>query len=282
MSDDLLWHYTDTPGFTGIAKTRELWATCTEFLNDTLELKLGLQIAKEELASQASFLRSEHPESSSEAVKNAASMLSLMEERIHEQAIGDVYVTSFSKDGDSLPQWRSYGQLGYAIGFDPDDFLDLARSSTDDEEKRQGLGVATWQEVRYSDDAREVIERIVKALSVEMSTGAPIAVTPEDADFKNAYRLATQFSSIKHRSFSAEAEARLVFSHGDLPHDFRSSPLSGPIPYLRIPFRRTAVRKITVAPGPNLETRLLAAEFVKGSQFHDGVEVSPSNSSYKG
>src|SRR5262245_35461511 len=55
-----LFHYTDTSGLIGILGGKgELWATDTRCLNDTGELKLGLELLDQAIQAQA-----EHPSGS--------------------------------------------------------------------------------------------------------------------------------------------------------------------------------------------------------------------------
>lgn len=53
----ILYHYTDQNGFMGIFQQRELWATKIQFLNDSNEHKLALDLAAKLLESYAKITR---------------------------------------------------------------------------------------------------------------------------------------------------------------------------------------------------------------------------------
>ncbi len=53
MSEQNLWHYTDSAGAIGILSTNSLWATSLAHLNDSSELEYGLQVVVDELEKRA-------------------------------------------------------------------------------------------------------------------------------------------------------------------------------------------------------------------------------------
>ena len=93
----VLYHYTTQEGLLGIVSSKEIWATHTQYLNDTREFHHALEILQQETTDQP-VLRDEWYQIISGA---------------------NVCVCSFSEDGDSLSQWRAYGgrASGFAIGF---------------------------------------------------------------------------------------------------------------------------------------------------------------------
>jgi hypothetical protein len=101
-SSQTLYHYTSAAGFLGIIGSGEVWLSDYAFLNDATELHHGLELARGvfvEAAEQRPLARSMLERWSKYNLEG------------HRVCIG-----SFSHLGDSLSQWRGYGQI--AIGFD--------------------------------------------------------------------------------------------------------------------------------------------------------------------
>ena len=104
----LLYHYTSLEGFTGIIQSRSIWLSDYSYLNDKHELIYGANIIRE--------ITSEMIESTSNPI--ISELLQAWKNNIG-QFGNRVCIASFSADGDSLSQWRSYGNI--ALGFDPHD-----------------------------------------------------------------------------------------------------------------------------------------------------------------
>ena len=98
----LLYHYTSPEGLLGIVEKGELWMSDYSYLNDAAELTYGLRLAKERFENAAKKLSSANV-----ALQNWGNTIEKLDAR--------VCVASFSRDGDSLSQWRAYGPI--AIGF---------------------------------------------------------------------------------------------------------------------------------------------------------------------
>lgn len=108
---NIVYHYTSLETMQKIVETQQLWATNVKFLNDTAERTIFLSRAMQRLPS----LRDEHPELDRQAFDHM-----LDPQRLKYDIISHLpSVVSFSKDSDSLPQWRAYCPKGrgVAIGF---------------------------------------------------------------------------------------------------------------------------------------------------------------------
>lgn len=97
-----IYHYTSAKGFEGIVKSNEIWMTNALFVNDREELRAKFdsseifrdyQFANEEFNIFKNKLPQRGPEDTE-----------------------DYYLASFSRDDNSLGQFRAYGN--YSIGFD--------------------------------------------------------------------------------------------------------------------------------------------------------------------
>lgn len=102
---DLVFHYTNLSALIGIIENQSLWATHLYFLNDRNEYKHGMDIVKEVVES----IKTEENKSILHAISVVLDDVSKV----------DKYVICFSKNGDSLSQWRAYGNNGngVSIGF---------------------------------------------------------------------------------------------------------------------------------------------------------------------
>jgi len=96
-----IYHYTKAEKFKEIIKTREIWMTNALFVNDTTELRASLEgdIFKD--------IQFKNPE---------FSVFQNTQKKLESKDVEDYYLASFSKDNNSLYQFRSYGD--YCIGFD--------------------------------------------------------------------------------------------------------------------------------------------------------------------
>lgn len=120
----LIYHYCDATALLSILNSRKVWATSTKYLNDTTEL----------LALTGNF--KDHADrhrgtEAGDALSDIIDFYSISSARTQTQTIGmDRFACCFSANGDLLSQWRAYGNngRGYAIGFNPELFQDLAKT----------------------------------------------------------------------------------------------------------------------------------------------------------
>ncbi|MHC4460982.1 MAG: hypothetical protein ACYS30_06055 [Planctomycetota bacterium] len=96
-----IYHYTNNDCFKGIIKSKEIWMTNALFVNDKTELRASLE---GDIFKDVEF---KNPEFN--VLKNKP-------QGSESKDIEDYYLASFSKDNNSLYQFRLYGN--YCIGFD--------------------------------------------------------------------------------------------------------------------------------------------------------------------
>jgi hypothetical protein len=100
---NIVYHYTNSPGLLGIVQSRAIWATSIEYLNDAKEFSYARDLAEDVIR--------QLPEQGESEVSSHLRRCLL--EGIREPRANKVFVTSFSKFGDRLSQWRGYGaQIG--------------------------------------------------------------------------------------------------------------------------------------------------------------------------
>jgi hypothetical protein len=106
----ILYHYTSMNVLEKITDTGELWASEARFLNDSTEYEHARAYIRGMLEDRVK---------KSALLYRIKEDLPIIDRRSDEY---DVFITSFSSEGDSLPQWRGYCSDGHgvAIGFNPD------------------------------------------------------------------------------------------------------------------------------------------------------------------
>ena len=103
---DLIYHYTSLDGFVGIVESGTIWLSDYAYLNDTRELAHGAELVLDVIDE----IRK------TETAEGVLGLLQTWEKGI-QQNTHRICIASFSADGDSLGQWRSYGPV--ALGFEP-------------------------------------------------------------------------------------------------------------------------------------------------------------------
>jgi Protein of unknown function (DUF2971) len=104
--------YTDVRGLFGIIQDQAIWASNILYLNDSQEFDYAVTLAKGVILEKAEAT----------ADQKEKEVLTALSTRLSTGPIFprvDVFVTSFSADGDLLSQWRGYcpNGAGYSIGF---------------------------------------------------------------------------------------------------------------------------------------------------------------------
>ena len=108
-----LYHFTGTEGFTGIITSRCLWSSLATALNDSEEVRHGIEIAKAIVAGRLAKAATPYDHALSESLNDPT--------RGHFGASYDVsaFVISFCGRCDKASQWLHYCQsgTGVALGF---------------------------------------------------------------------------------------------------------------------------------------------------------------------
>lgn len=108
---ELVWHYTDGPGLLAILSGHVLWATSSGFLNDSAEVRMGMELLATEVRARAR----------AEGGLLAELLGRLDEVDPRRPETPPFFILSASASPDSLAMWRTYGRAveSYAIGLDP-------------------------------------------------------------------------------------------------------------------------------------------------------------------
>jgi hypothetical protein len=275
--DKPLYHYTTQLGLLGIIKSREMWVTHTQYLNDRREFLHAVDLVRQEI--RRSLDTSPLDSSRTESLRRMEGALQWAPEGIN------VCVCSFSEDEDSLSQWRAYGggTSGFAIGF-PAELLTAATA------------IKAWYLARCVYDRlqqREIIRSLVEEVLEDNLSGATVNETNEDEDERsvrlgggNLLPYLNRYAPIlKDESFRAEKEWRVItgpLSGSSQSFDFRPGR-SLLIPYSKFPLSgkdlKFRLSKIVIGPtGDEARSRSSVVSFLMHEDLLQGLEVPVENS----
>ena len=182
VDDDLLYHYTGVEGLHGILSTNKLWATDIRHLNDTQEVKQGVDRIVERLERDDIV--------DDLALTGKAVVIDSL--RTWKDSHPPIYVACFCEKSDLLSQWRGYGAgQGYAIGFERDGLNSLPSVSGYESFVRKAI---------YDVRGDAEVEAQVTAVARAQVTGG--------GGSRHSAWLARRFfiASYKHAAFSEECE----------------------------------------------------------------------------
>lgn len=227
---EVVYHYTTVDTMMKIVTSRKIWATSISYLNDSLEGEHFLRMVRQRLPGLLSRYQL------NDTVLNK---LSDGPKPVESRP----FVASFSSEGDSLPQWRSYCPQGngVAIGFR----VSCLKKTQLWQDNREAPQSPRFKSVEYMKDdipeasLEESIEEIARlvdsaiVLFQEKYAKETLRVPREDifaafAEMEACWR--------KHASFSAEHEYRLIVDRFSVPRhnlEFRSVR-STIVPYLEL------------------------------------------------
>lgn len=188
-----LFHYTSPAGAMGIL-AGTAWATMVHYMNDASEFQYPLSLARELILEELGDNT------------GTAQQLRLCNDYLDVLRHLSVFAFCLSADGDLLSQWREYCPPagGYAIAFDSAALADVCG--------RQGFRMVqcTYERTEQLALLKPVIREIINTAGqlpagssgIDMYRAAPAHVSEVAA-------------SIKHPSFAAEREWRIVGPRGD-------------------------------------------------------------------
>lgn len=277
-SNELLYHYTDPQGFSGIIENKNLWATNAAFLNDTQEMTYGADLIAGELSKTASRVR--HPSRAAtttdedyQKVEAWSQVLKYLQASYNPNRVPyGPYVVCFSRNGDDLGQWRGYATSGYSIGFDRKVLVDNTETPG---------GAIEIKPVHYGAHAKEIAVNCVSEIIAfvdSLSTDRKL----DEGELSSALAMANNWiPQLKHEAFIAEAEERLwVNEFRDVK--FRPGGL-GLVPYKEVPINLDAIREIIIGPGPNQDLRANAIHVLLEQRLPcNYVEVWTSEIPFRG
>jgi hypothetical protein len=280
MTGKYVYHYTTLPAFKSILESQEFWLTDYAYLNDSSEVRHGVQLAREGLDAALSGATPE----------TAAVLRTVLDTPPERQP--RICVSCFSFARDSLTQWKGYGRehVAVAIGIEPKAFfhglaypreLSLAPIIYDLQAKRELLSgfLHDWAALRDRD----------------LAAGA---VQPDVYECLPRGGLFELFSMMKDAAFSDEREFRFVYQEdpegpisrfeGKAPKRFRvAGDILVPYTTTKDLGRRSSVfdasqsrltvHEIVVGPHPHAELIRSGICELLGASGYSGIEVNLSS-----
>jgi hypothetical protein len=274
---DALYHYTTQEGLLGIVSHKEIWATKIQYLNDSTEFALALELARTYLEDHLRTIIS---------ISEKDRIETLLEEIQTIESI-NICVCSFSEVGDLLSQWRAYGgsRSGYSIGFFSETLKNLAAKH------RFILTPCVYDEVRQKSLIAELIkDALSKSFPTEGTQRHPteprtLMALPVGGDFTT--NLLSIAPIIKHESFSEEKEWRLISAPISCQNPrFTYRPgASMMIPYFRFPLcdeeEPLEIKTIIVGPTPHARLSVDSVVSLLGAKSVSGRQVVNSRIPYR-
>ncbi|WP_435594867.1 DUF2971 domain-containing protein [Tsukamurella tyrosinosolvens] len=277
---DVLSHYTSARGLMGILGARQypagkglqpsvrLWATDSQYLNDSHEVlwgAAGIIKAAEDAPGEADGL-------TDMLVKMARLVLAGHAEGHR------VFVTSLSRTPDLLSQWRAYAQSGYSIQLATDALqgLEYHHSLTD-------ATKAPMMKARH-DEVQVRSVRYPKATDNEFFADL-LQVARRNAPFQAA-ELPRLLATVKNDSFKEEEEVRLILASysGSDARWTREGAGGLLVPYVELEsatpqHAASLVQSITIAPCSDFKRRRFSLRrFLEQQGFGSDIPIHQSSS----
>lgn len=278
-----LYHYTTQAGLLGIIETKEIWATHTQFLNDTKEYRHAVDAVTTEIVRRLI-----------DAGGDSRLVLADMARGVKGIENMNVCVCSFSEDRDSLSQWRAYGGAtsGYAIGFNAPHVAEMVRR------EEFFLAPCIYKPAEQAAVVEALIDKVFEQNMQRLNSGETLLSNDPDEwlDAKRpisprggnlAFYLHRYAPILKHEAFSGEREWRIVSRPLPCTHErfgFRCGH-SMLIPYYGVRVahadRPLDIDEVVVGPTPHIEQSCGAIGSFLVSQELGDVPVNPSEIPYR-
>lgn len=271
MEPYTLYHYTDQAGLLGIIESKTIWATHTQFLNDTKEFIHAVDIINDEIMRLS-------------RKQNRTPYYNFMQTLLYGAEKTNVCISSFSASHDLLSQWRSYGSAtsGFALGFCYRKLKSVANSLD------WQLVPCEYNEETQRSEIRQKVESYLDELleRLQMLSKGSDTFDRESANLETPLDflmyVLTNAPRFKHKSFKSEEEWRLIskpISGRDLKFRKGNSML---VPYAEFPLAKSfpnlslCLHKIVIGPTPNpMESKLSLQKMLQANSLDDvSVELS--------
>jgi hypothetical protein len=283
---EIVYHYTTMGTMMKIAEQASIWATSINYLNDISEGDYFQELVRKRIPEYRTTRQVDDPSIFDDFLNTPANPAN---ERIEYRP----FVASFSLNGDSLPQWRSYcpNGNGVAVGFRVD-CLQRCIVKTAGEEVAPSRKGARFVEVEYVDEPTpESLDGEIESAIAWIKSATPQKGVTDGQKFR--FIMQRLACSKKHPSFSNEREFRLILD-GVYQNtnwiEFRTAR-STLVPYvsLSIPVKATSTLKfggsdfidhVIVGPSPNMDLSQ-SAVWTYFQKLKIDIEVGQSKAPYR-
>lgn len=307
-----LYDYTTQHGLLGILRHKCIWATHIRYLNDTSEGNIVPQVILLEFSSR--YNTAPLFQALGMATDKVTGMTGVVES-VDEDALGqgttmaswvtsqNVFVSSFSENGNSLSQWRAYSERsgGYSIGFRSEYLRGVGEQFLGGRPDRFSQGSDTLVRCIYYDEEedrslKDEIKKLVTAYIEEAAAAAKLPAgegiqgfrTPAALAIKHFLKLGKRSAITKDDGFREEAEWRLAFllRQGSSVADIEFRPGSSmPVPYLKVPLcledQAIGISRVIVGPCPHPSEAVRSVQMLLEGEGFQGVEVVSSEIPYR-
>jgi len=221
------YHYTDINATHSILKNRKIWLTDLRYMNDTNELREGLEHIS--LALEYTKIKHPSPDSLGQGFKDRIRFVEHELESINGNFEFEepLFVLSLSERDDMLSQWRAYGK--YSISLDSELL------------ERADLKVTPCI---YSQSEKLRLASIALDNFLQAGLGKPFDYSAAAQEFTCLVQLAATF---KHEGFKEERETRLILTGDGHRVQYRSRG-NMLIPYIEVTLPLQAIRGVRVGP----------------------------------
>jgi hypothetical protein len=269
-----LYHYTDLNGLYGILKSQDMWLTHSRYQNDSEEINLGYQVARDVITVRRLTETDPHQEA----------YLDLLLASLQPESAAAIYISCFCREDNLLSQWRGYGAngSGVCIQFDAQHFDIVAGPDAP-----PNTMMRLWSVFYKRDTQQNLIHEALR-----------FAYRPELQPIERArlaqYLIEFFIPTFKSQDFQEEKEYRLIFTPNTAytqPPEFRVGR-NMLIPYYRLRSLtrgadqagfRLPITGITVGPGihKNLNVESVRA-LLHQLGYPPGIRVTASETAYRG
>jgi len=294
VENQIIYHYTNLDSALAILKSKCIWASCSDYLNDYREITYTTIGFKDFLQEKAKGLKDKSQK------KHIDKMLSYYFTNPEEKR-KQIFITSFSGSPDLLSQWRGYADDGYglSIGFNINELkLPIAALNT---------GIADYDyyliKVNYSEDEKNAFFEYLFQFSgtdgfwlddkpafynLESVLDNIISLSPSEVTRFRTFNILEKTSpALKDKCFQEENEWRIVkyakvheYINGKVPADFNiRSNGRGLIPYFTLNISERTIANIVVGPKADYKKIYYALRMIE-SKYGHSFAISKSNITY--
>jgi hypothetical protein len=263
-----------------ITDTGELWASEARFLNDSTEYEHARAYIRGMLEDRVD---------KSALLYRVKEDLPIIDRRSDEY---DVFLASFSSDGDSLPQWRGYCSAGHgvAIGFNPDALtsgdVEISKGFRPIPDDEPALERSLLKCVYTDEEKKKLIgDNLDSYLDVVMDKHPHLGPKQGATFLLSTVQMCRPL--FKNERFKEEQEWRLVVNcyHDQEPKRHFRIWGSTAVPFIKIDVRKKHrhdfVKEVVIGPCSNEELAIRGVDRLLASRGLGKGKVRKSNVPYR-
>ncbi len=286
---ELIYHYTNLAGLTGILKSGNIWCTNSLYLNDSRECRFTFDVAADYLLIEAfhsSEIQNDNLQKISQILKNFL-------HQDYDKNLAFPYIASFSGKKDLLSQWRGYcPDGGVSIGFKKEKLINEINS------EYFNLTSTTYLKERHIPiDVKKVCDEFYENFKrdtnyLEYNDAKTVQHLSENLEAYEKEQL-PKISSLltsklfqlspkyKDLSFTEEDEYR-IYTLSNINQKFRTNE-NRLVPYIECTLPQNCIKEIIVSPCSEEEFHLqkYSLEMFLDSVGLKDVEIKKSKIPYR-